>query len=291
MNQITIKDHQVKSVLPEGFVFDKQSLIIPKNQIIDEPIKVTIEDDNNESLNIVISENSSIKIILEIASRDLTKNNYKLNLVAKQNSQVKYLLVSELNSKDALLEHYFTAERDAKMDLVGGFVSDVINAKMHVDLVGQGAEVKMRAVAVSSDQNIQNIDVLIVHKAPDTFGDMTNIGIANKNGKIILNGVEKIEKGMKRANAFQTLKGIITSDTAVVEVNPILLIDEFDVKAGHGATIGKLEEDQLYYLQSRGLTKSEAEKLIVNGFLKPIIDEIDDEPLKERFVTLVNSRI
>lgn len=291
MNQITIKDHQVKSVLPEGFVFEKQSLIIPKNQIIDEPIKVTIEDDNNESLNIIVSENSSIKIILEIASRDLTKNNYKLNLVAKQNSQVKYLLVAELNSKDALLEHYFTAERDAKMDLVGGFVSDVINAKMHVDLVGQGAEVKMRAVAVSSDQNIQNIDVLIVHKAPDTFGDMTNIGIANKNGKIILNGVEKIEKGMKRANAFQTLKGIITSDTAVVEVNPILLIDEFDVKAGHGATIGKLEEDQLYYLQSRGLTKSEAEKLIVNGFLKPIIDEIDDEPLKERFVTLVNSRI
>ncbi len=291
MNQITIKDHQVKSVLPEGFVFEKQSLIIPKNQIIDEPIKVTIEDDNNESLNIIVSENSSIKIILEIASRDLTKNNYKLNLVAKQNSQVKYLLVAELNSKDALLEHYFTVERDAKMDLVGGFVSDVINAKMHVDLVGQGAEVKMRAVAVSSDQNIQNIDVLIVHKAPDTFGDMTNIGIANKNGKIILNGVEKIEKGMKRANAFQTLKGIITSDTAVVEVNPILLIDEFDVKAGHGATIGKLEEDQLYYLQSRGLTKSEAEKLIVNGFLKPIIDEIDDEPLKERFVTLVNSRI
>ena len=291
MNQITIKDHQVKSVLPKGFVFNNQSLIIPKNQIIKEPIKVTIENEYNESLNIVISENSSIKIILEIASRDLTKNNYKLNLVAKQNSQVKYLLVSELNSKDALLEHYFTAERDAKMDLVGGFVSDVINAKMHVDLVGQGAEVKMRAVAVSSDQNIQNIDVLIVHKAPDTFGDMTNIGIANKNGKIILNGVEKIEKGMKRANAFQTLKGIITSDTAVVEVNPILLIDEFDVKAGHGATIGKLEEDQLYYLQSRGLTKSEAEKLIVNGFLKPIIDEIDDEPLKERFVTLVNSRI
>jgi len=291
MYQIVIKDHQLKSDLPKGFVFDNQSLIVPKNQHFQDPVKVTIEDDNNESLNIVVEENSSVKIILEIASEEVEKNNYKLNLLAKQNSQVKYLLVSELESKDALLEHYFTAERDAKMDLIGGFVSDVINAKMHVDLVGQGAEVKMRAVAVSSDDNKQNIDVLIVHKAPDTFGDMTNIGIANKNGKIILNGVEKIEKGMKRANAFQTLKGIITSDSAIVEVNPILLIDEFDVQAGHGATIGKIEEDQLYYLQSRGLTKAESEKLIVNGFLKPIIDEIDDEPLKERFVNLVNSRI
>jgi Fe-S cluster assembly protein SufD len=120
---------------------------------------------------------------------------------------------------------------------------------------------------------------------------MTNIGIANKNGKIVLNGVEKIEMGMKNANAFQTLKGIITSDTASVEVNPILLIDEYDVKAGHGATIGKIAEDQLFYLRSRGLTQKEAEKLIINGFIRPIVDEIDDEPLKERFVHVVNSRI
>ncbi len=291
MNQIVIKDRQVTTDLPHGFKFEDHSLIIPKNQIISEPVKVTLADDNNEDLKIVVEENASVKIILEIASKDVEKNNYKLNLIAKPNAQVKYLLVSELESNDALLDHIFTAERDAKLDLIGGFVSNVINAKMHVDLMGPGAEVKMRAVAVSSDHHIQNIDVLIVHQAPDTFGDMTNIGIANKHGKIILNGVEKIEKGMKRANAFQTLKGIITSDTAVCEVNPILLIDEFDVQAGHGATIGKLEEDQLYYLQSRGLTKAEAEKLIVNGFLKPIIDEIDDEPLRERFVNLVNSRI
>jgi Fe-S cluster assembly protein SufD len=149
----------------------------------------------------------------------------------------------------------------------------------------------MRAVAVSSDENKQNIDVLIIHQAPNTIGDMTNIGIANKKGKIVLNGVEKIEKGMKNANAFQTLKGVITSDQAIVEVNPILLIDEFDVKAGHGATIGKIEENQLYYLMSRGLTQTQAEKLIINGFLKPVVDEIDDEPLKERFIHLVNSRI
>jgi Fe-S cluster assembly protein SufD len=291
MNEIVIKDHQVKSVLPKGFTYEEQSLIISQNQVFQDPIKITLEDDNNETLNIIVGESSSVKIILEIASNDVEQNTYKLNLTAKPNAQVKYLLVSELKSKNALLEHYFTAERDAKLDLVGGFLSDVLNAKMHVDLVGPGAEVKMRAVAVSSDDNEQNIDVLIVHKAPDTFGDMTNIGIANKRGKILLNGVEKIEKGMKRANAFQTLKGIITSDDAKVEVNPILLIDEFDVQAGHGATIGKIEADQLYYLQSRGLTKAEAEKLIVNGFLKPIIDEIDDEPLRERFVNLVNSRI
>lgn len=291
MKDIVIKNHQVQTKLPKDFLFENQKLIIPKNIHYENPIKITIEDDNNESLEIVVSENTSIKIILELASQETTPHQYNLMLTAQQNAQVKYLLVSELSSKKALVEHYFTAARDAKLDLIGGFVSDIIDAKMHVELKGEGAEVKMRAVAVSSDENKQNIDVLIIHKAPNTIGDMTNIGIANKKGKIVLNGVEKIEKGMKNANAFQTLKGVITSDQAIVEVNPILLIDEFDVKAGHGATIGKIEENQLYYLMSRGLTQTQAEKLIINGFLKPVIDEIDDEPLKERFIHLVNSRI
>ncbi len=291
MKDIVIKNHQVQTKLPKDFLFESQKLIIPKNIHYENPIKITIEDDNNESLEIVVSENTSIKIILELASQETTPHQYNLMLTAQQNAQVKYLLVSELSSKKALVEHYFTAARDAKLDLIGGFVSDIIDAKMHVELKGEGAEVKMRAVAVSSDENKQNIDVLIIHKAPNTIGDMTNIGIANKKGKIVLNGVEKIEKGMKNANAFQTLKGVITSDQAIVEVNPILLIDEFDVKAGHGATIGKIEENQLYYLMSRGLTQTQAEKLIINGFLKPVIDEIDDEPLKERFIHLVNSRI
>ena len=60
---------------------------------------------------------------------------------------------------------------------------------------------------------------------------------------------------MKNSNAYQSLKGIIGSDRAVIEVNPILLIDEYDVKAGHGATIGKLDEFSLYYLMSRGLNR------------------------------------
>lgn len=291
MKDIIIQDHKVQTKLPKDFRFENQQLIIPPHIHFEDPIKITIQDDNNESLDIVVSENTSIKIILELASEELSPHQYKLNLTAKKNAHVKYLLVSELSSKKALVEHYFTAARDAKLDLIGGFVSDIIDAKMHVELQGQGAEVNMRAVAVSSDENKQNIDVLIIHQAPNTIGNMTNIGIANKKGKIVLNGVEKIEKGMKQANAFQTLKGIITSDQAIVEVNPILLIDEFDVKAGHGATIGKIEEDQLYYLMSRGLNQRESEKLIINGFLKPIVDEIDDEPLKERFIHLVNSRI
>jgi Fe-S cluster assembly protein SufD len=291
MKEIVIKNHEIVSGLPHDFLYSNHRLTIPKNIQYQDPIKITILDDNNESLEILVSENTSIKIILELASNDLVENNYDLKLITKDNSHVKYLLISELKSKNAVINHQFDIKRDSKLEIIGGFVSNVLHAKLFVNLNGEGSEIKMRAVAVSSDDNNQTIDAHITHNAPNSFGDMTNIGIANKRGKIVLNGVEKIEKGMKNANAFQTLKGIITSDLAIVEVNPILLIDEYDVKAGHGATIGKIEEDVLYYLRSRGLTLAEAEKLIINGFLRPVIDEIDDEPLRERFVHVVNSRI
>ena len=157
--------------------------------------------------------------------------------------------------------------------------------------MGKGANVHIRVVAISSTNNEQNIDIELIHQAPYSTGLMHNIAIANNNGKIILNGVEKIEQGMIKVDAYQSLKGIITSDDAVIEVNPILLIDEHDIKAGHGATVGKLDEHSIYYLMSRGLTKKEAEKLMINGLLSPLIDAITDQELKERFINLVNDRL
>jgi Fe-S cluster assembly protein SufD len=291
MKELLIQKETTSNTLPKSFLFNQNELIIPKNVQYQDPIKITIDADQMPNFKVVVSESTSIKIILEIRNVSQLEHVYNIDLIAEKNSHVKYLLVSEIESTKSTINHAFIAKRDAKLEIITGLVSNVLDAKLHVDLVEEGAEVKMRAVAVSSDDNVQNVDVFITHKAPHTFGDMTNIGIANKRGKIILNGVEKIEKGMKLANAFQTLKGIITSDQAIVEVNPILLIDEYDVKAGHGATIGKIEEDVLYYLMSRGLNRKEAEKLVIHGFLKPVIDEIDDEPLRERFESLVNSRI
>ena len=120
MNQIVIKDHQIQGVLPKGMTFDDQILSISKNLTFEEPIKITLKDDNNESLEIVVGESSEVKIILEIASTDINPNNYNIKLTGKPNANVKYLLVCDLASKNANLQHYFIAERDAQLDLVGG---------------------------------------------------------------------------------------------------------------------------------------------------------------------------
>jgi len=287
---VLLKAGEVVSKLPPHLTYADGTLSIKGGLALSDPLLIVLDEMPSEPLSVDVGSGTEVKIIIEIRVEHATGQSIELNLIARRNARVKHLLVGEINGTATLLQN-IDGYRDASLDLVDAFASENLTARVHVGLLEEGAEAKLRALAVSSETQSQTIDVLITHSAKNTFGDMTNIGIANKKGRIVLNGVEKIEKGMKNANAFQTLKGIILSDEARVEVNPILLIDEYDVKAGHGATIGKIDEDALYYLRSRGLTVREAERLIINGFLNPVINDIDDTAIRERFVELVNQRI
>jgi Fe-S cluster assembly protein SufD len=269
--------------------FDNHSLIIDKKSNINEPVEIKLTP--NQKFDIVVSNDAQLSLIIHIEDDQLSALNYEFSLKTLPYSQVKLVILSNLKSEDAQLRGQIDVQTNSHLNVIGSFLSNQLDAKLWINLNGEGAEAKMNAIAVSSAQHNQNIDVHMTHFAPYSFGDMYNIGIANEKGKVVLNGVEKIEQGMKQANAFQTLKGVILSDLAVVEVNPILLIDEYDVKAGHGATIGKLEEEQLYYLQSRGLTKNEAEKLIINGYIRPILDQIGVESISETIETKIYERL
>jgi Fe-S cluster assembly protein SufD len=289
MISLTYKDQNI--VVTEPFLYQNNQLILPDKKQFIEPIRIEVLDSNIEKLDIIVGKSTEVKLIIEIASQTLDASVYTINLIALDNSHVKYLLVGQPKSKDAIINNQVSLHKDAQLNLTGSFLGDILKANLTIDLLKEGASVNMKSVVVSSQKNNQVLNAHITHYAPNTFGDMVNIGIVNQEGVIVLNGVEKIEKGMKNANAYQTLKGIILSDKAICEVNPILLIDEYDVKAGHGATVGKIEENQLYYLMSRGLSQKDAERLIINGFLKPVMDEMDDESLKERFMEITSQRI
>lgn len=262
---------------------------VKKGSVLTQPL--TLELTDQVSLDVSIEPNCELTMIIDL--RDAIKDavTYDLTLDIAPNSQVSYVLLSETTQQDITINQTIDLAKDAKVHVISAFLSESLQANLTVKLNGQGSNVMMNAIAVSSNKQSQVIDVNMTHYAPYSYADMYNIGIANGQGRIVLNGVEKIEQGNTQANAFQTLKGIILSDQAIVEVNPILLIDEYDVKAGHGATIGKIEENQLYYLQSRGLTKDEAEKLIINGYIKPILDEIKDETITKRLEASIYQRL
>ena len=96
----------------------------------------------------------------------------------------------------------------------------------------------------------------------------------------ILNGITKIEKGAEKANGEQAENILMLSEKSRGDANPILLIDEDDVKAGHAASVGRFSEESVYYLMSRGISRKESERLITIGFLDPVISEIPLEDVQ-----------
>ena len=268
---------------------NQHTFTIPKQTILETPIHLTLSE--TSAYTFTVEPHSEVTIIIEFKKALKDLDEISLALHVKENSHVKYVLVSEEPTFKTRIDQVIQVEKNANVHVISSFLSQALEADLKVNLNGENARAMVNAIAVSNDTQQQTIDVHMTHYAPYSYGDMYNVGIANGKGRVTLNGVEKIEKGMKQANAFQTLKGIILSDFSMVDVNPILLIDEYDVKAGHGATVGKIEEQQLYYLQSRGLTKAEAEKLIIKGYIKPILDEMNDSNLIERLEQTIYERI
>jgi Fe-S cluster assembly protein SufD len=262
---------------------------VPKNTVLETPIHIKLSDSIQYDFH--VESNCELTFIVEFEPLSNHQNQVELSLDIKPNSHVKYVLISEEKATKIAINQTVNVSENANVHVISGFLSQALDVDLKVNLNGQNARAMVNAIAVSNDQQQQTVDVHLTHYAPYSYGDMYNVGISNGYGRVTLNGVEKIEKGMKQANAFQTLKGIILSDFSMVDVNPILLIDEYDVKAGHGATVGKIEDQQLYYLQSRGLTKIEAEKLIIKGYIKPILDEINDQALVERLEQTIYERI
>lgn len=111
------------------------------------------------------------------------------------------------------------------------------------------------------------------------------------NATTVFNGIGKIEHGASKSNAEQETRVLMLSDKARGDANPILLIDEDDVMAGHAASVGRVDPTQLYYLMSRGISKAEAERLIIYGFLAPVVNQLPVEGVKKQLTEVIERKV
>lgn len=151
---------------------------------------------------------------------------------------------------------------------------------IEVSLNGDGASFDSRYLSVASDFR-SNIQTKVIHNAKHTNSHVSNYGISLANGGIDFNTTGQILRGNSGSICEQLTRGIIASRNGYVRALPILLIDEYDVKANHGASIGKMSDDELFYLMSRGLTKQDAFRLILSAIINPFLEGLLDESYKD----------
>lgn len=172
-------------------------------------------------------------------------------------------------------------KKDATLDIYNVVLSDkdlTIDEDIYLD--EEGSSVNLINLIIGSKSKVTT-NFCVYHNKPNTTSDLASYAIAKDDSKITLNNNAKIEKGCKGTIVHQKAKGLTLAKNAEIIAQPNLFIDEFDVTASHAASIGSINKEDLFYLTSRGLSQEDASRLIVTGFVKPIIDKIDDESLKK----------
>jgi Fe-S cluster assembly protein SufD len=149
-------------------------------------------------------------------------------------------------------------------------------------LKGTGSTAETKSISVGTGSQRQNLTSQVQHIGTHSESDMVSKAVMTGEAVSILNGITKIEKGAEKANGVQAENILMLSEKSRGDANPILLIDEDDVKAGHAASVGRFSEESLYYLMSRGITRQNAERLIILGFLDPVVAEIPVEEVRNR---------
>jgi len=269
---------------------------IPKNKVIEQTLTVFFIQEKQSLMNhnlIVMNQGSQLKYIENYISQKNAIINLNTEVVIGENAQLDLATMAHLNSETVVYECKKTKiERNGRLVGSQGALSDgnVINENL-VSLVGSGASAELKTVAISKHTQKQNLTIEIEHLAPYTEGNIVNHGISIDEAQLTFNGIGKIQRGMHGSNAQQSSRAMILSEGARADANPVLLIDEYDVKAGHAAGVGKIDEEQLYYLMSRGLSRREAETLIIHGFLMPFINEIKNEAIQNELMKLIQKKL
>ena len=175
-------------------------------------------------------------------------------------------------------------ERDANMDWIFGAIGSHLTKNFtEIDLAGQGSTGRMSGFYFTDGTQHLDHDTQQNHFAPNTTSDLLFKGALTGKSRSVWQGMIYVAPGAQKTDGYQANRNLILSDQARADSIPGLEILADDVRCTHGATVGKMEAEPLFYLKSRGIPQKEAERLVVEGFFDPIMQRIPFEGVRERF--------
>lgn len=256
-------------------------LYIPKNIQLSEPIVINGHYNASDISHLWVIADENAQVLIQNHSTSLSNAEMSIHQIqliyALPGAKVYMQALDRLAEKTtAFIRRFGYTGRAAQIDWVIGQMNhgDVI-LDSHVDLYGAGSESDLRIIGVSSKSQKQAVNSLVTNIGHHSRGFISQRGIILDQSTMTFNGIGKIIKNAKHADNDQESRVIMLSDRGRGDTNPILLIDEFEVVAGHAASIGKIHEEDLFYLMSRGLSRELAENLFIKGFLlDPITDHL-----------------
>ena len=244
---------------------------------------------------IVCGENSQVTVVDRFQSADgLRAFACGVNdLHLARGAKLTYVAVQDW-SRDSLAFHLNSTvvDGDARCtSLTANFGAGIVRGESLSRLVGEGARSEMYSInPVEGDREIDQ-RTLQDHVAPNATSDLLYLNALDGKSRTIFAGLIKVQPGAHGTDAYQKVRNLILSDGADPNSMPGLEILNDDVRCTHGATNGPVSEEELFYMQARGIRREDASRLIVNGFFNSLLEKLPDTELREYLMDLLAKRL
>ncbi|WKZ48756.1 MAG: Fe-S cluster assembly protein SufD [Anaerolineales bacterium] len=282
------------SALAGAFAQNGVVLYVPKGVTVDEPLHSVLWGPGADLAHIshilvLVDEGASVTYVHEAASPDEAgANSLHAGIVEIQVMDGAALKFVELQSWGRHVWNFSheraRVERGGNLDWIFGAIGSRLTKNFsELDLAGEGAQGRMSGFYFTDGSQHLDHDTQQNHLAPHTSSDLLFKGALKGKSRSVWQGMIYVAPGAQKTDGYQANRNLVLSDGARADSIPGLEILADDVRCTHGATVGKLEAEPLFYLKSRGIPQSEAEKIVVEGFFDPIFQRIPFEGVRERF--------
>jgi len=274
---------------------------VPKGVELQQPLYVRIANSVPHGslfwrLLVVAEDGSRFTLIEEYTSRTPDLEGYTnavAELFVEQAAKLEYVSIQNLSRETwHFATHHARVERDAELDWVaGGFGSKSGKIRIQNDLSGPGATSRVTGAYFADGEQHLDYDTFQEHIAPSTESDFAFKGALRESARAVWRGMIRVEQDAQKTNAYQENRNLLLSPEAHADSIPGLEIMANDVRCTHGATLGRVNREELFYLMARGLSRAEAERLIVRGFFQDVLDRIQLEPVRDALGAALEARI
>lgn len=267
---------------------------IPENVQFDEVLHLTLNHLATSGKDLVarifvyIGSNAKVDILQEMHTigTQKTKASVIIEVIADSGAQVTYANIDSFGEQTTAFINREAEVRDhATVDWQNAEFNDGnVIIRLASQLNGEGSTSHTNVIGLTTKKQTQGLVTTILNRGRHSLGHIFQRGVILNRSTLVFNGIGKIIKGAKGSDAQQESRVLMLSRRARGDANPLLLIDENDVTAGHAASVGRVDENQMYYLISRGISEQVARKLVIRGFMGEVLAKM---PTKEAQLQVV----
>lgn len=287
--------------LNTAFIEDGAFIHIAKNTAVEAPIQLLFVSASHDfpaitnPRNLIVVEESSQATIVEdyVSLGGQTLCNTVTELVAGDNSAIAHFMIEReeaqgFNFSTLRIQQGRAADVSSHSVLMGGAL---VRNNVHPVLTGEGGECLINGLFVGGDRQHLDNYMLVEHASPRCSSRQFYNGILAGHAHGVFHGRIIVHKDAQKTDAKQTNRNLLLSDTAQIDTKPQLEIYADDVKCTHGATIGQIEEDALFYLRSRGIDEASARRLLLMAFANECLDRMKEGPARAHVESLIHAYV